>query len=329
MGKARNPRRGSMQFWPRKRSRHSFVRVRSWADEKKAKALGFVAYKAGMTHLQVVDNRPKSATKGEKVAIPVTIFDCPSMQAYGVAFYKNDAVGRTRKVGFVYASELSKELKKQLSRQHPIPKQQHSLDSFSKDFDYLRLLIASQPKQTSVGAKKPQLLELGVGGSKDEQLAYAKEVLGKELALGDVLAEGALVDVHAVTKGKGFQGVTKRYGVPLKSHKAEKGQRGIGNLGAWTPKRVDYRVAQPGKMGYHLRTEYNKQIIKIGENGEDVVPSSGLHQFGLIKNKYLLLKGSVAGPRKGAVLLTAAIRPKLKKATVFKGAPEIKFLAKR
>jgi len=324
MGKARSPRRGSMQFWPRKRSRHSFVRVRSWAKQNKAKLLGFIAYKAGMTHVLVIDNQPNSLTKGEKVSLPTTIFDCPPVQVLGVAFYKQTPKG-LMKTNFVFSSELSKDVKKLAVKKTNLPKKKViSLDEV-KEFDQLRLLIMSSPSLTTTGVKKPKLLEVGVGGSNEDQLNYAKEVLGKELKIEDVFNAGNLVDVHAVTKGKGFQGTVKRYGVAIMQHKAEKMKRGIANMGAWTPKRVDYRVAQPGKMGCHLRTEYNKQIVKIGDDIDSVNPKGGLQCYGLVKNAYLLLKGSVPGPRKGPVLLTETIRGDEK---VHKEAFDVNYISK-
>ncbi|MBU1111535.1 MAG: 50S ribosomal protein L3 [archaeon] len=311
MGKARSPRRGSMQFWPRKRSKHSFVRVRSWAQQNKAKLLGFIAYKAGMTQVMILDNRPNSMTKGEKICVPVTVFDCPPIHALGVSFYKNSGRG-AQKVAFMFSPEISKDAKKIASKKISLSKKEVANLDEVKDFDYLRLLVMSNPSLTTTGNKKPKFSEMAIGGSKDDQLNYAKETIGKELKIEDVFNDGNLVDIHAVTKGKGFQGTVKRYGVAIMQHKAEKCKRGIANMGAWTPKRVDYRISQPGKMGFHLRTEYNKQIVKIGDNKDDVNPKSGWQNFGLVKNSYLLLRGSVTGPRKGAVLLSEAIRPKAK-----------------
>jgi large subunit ribosomal protein L3 len=323
MSKAHNPRRGSMQFWPRKRSRHSFVRVRSWAKQAKVKPLGFIAYKAGMTHTMVVDNRAKSLTKGEKISLPVTIFDCPPMYVLGVVSYKKDIDG-AQKINTILASNISKDLKKDLDKKISLPKKaKHSLDNLS-DFTFLRLLVSSRPSMTTTGRKKPEVIEIALGGKGDEQLVYAKEVLGKEINMEDVFQKGALIDAHGVTKGKGFQGVVKRYGVNMVSHKSEKGQRKIANMGAWTPKRVDYRVAQPGKMGYHLRTEYNKQIIDQGNEVEKVNRKQGLHKYGLVKTFYTLIRGSVPGPVKGTILLTEAIRPTKK---IFKEAPEVTFIS--
>ena len=92
-------------------------------------------------------------------------------------------------------------------------------------------------------------------------------------------------------------------------HKAENKKRGIANLGAWTPKRASFRVPQTGKMGYHQRMEYNKQILKIGTDPKEVNPKGGFLHYGLVKNTYLLIKGSVPGPAKRAIVLTYPRRP--------------------
>jgi large subunit ribosomal protein L3 len=41
-----------------------------------------------------------------------------------------------------------------------------------------------------------------------------------------------------------------------------------------------YRVPAGGKMGYHLRTEYNKVLVKISENPEEVNVKGGYLRFG-------------------------------------------------
>jgi len=320
-----------MQFWPRRRSTHSFVRVRSWAQNAAAKkALGFIGFKAGMAHVQVTDNRAKSETKGEKINVPVTVIECPKMLALGVALYKTCKVRGMKKVGTVLSSDISKEWKKYASRAMVLPKKDgKKLADFEGQFDDLRLVVLSAPFATGIGQKKPQVLEVAVGGSAEEKLAYVSEVLGKEVAATDVFEAGAVVDAHSVTKGKGFQGVIKRYGVPLVSHKAENERRHVANLGAWTPKRVDYRVAQPGGMGNHLRTVYNQQIISIGEDPATINRVGGFTQYGEVKNTYILIKGSVPGPRNSAVLLAAAIRPETVKNKVFSGAPEIRYVSRK
>jgi large subunit ribosomal protein L3 len=293
-----------MQFWPRKRSTHSLVRVRSWANEGKVKPLGFIGYKVGMTHVMVNDTRPKSHTKGDSLQMASTVVECPPMYVAGVMFYKRHGTG-VRK----YTSVLAPNVPKYLKRVMQIPKKETKKVDDVTEYDDLRLLVVSNPATISVDSKKPKVIEIGVGGSKEDKVAYAKDVLGNEITINDVFDVGNPTDIHGVTKGKGFQGTVKRFGVPIKQHKGEKTKRGIGNLGAWTPKRVDYRVPQSGKMGYHQRTEYNKQIIKIGDKGEDINRKGGMPHYGLVKGAYVLIKGGIVGSRKRAVLLTRAIRP--------------------
>jgi len=320
MGDSHHPRRGSMQFWPRKRSRHSLARIRFWVKENKVKPLGFIAYKSGMTHLQVTDNRVKSLTKGEQIFMPVTIIECPPMIIYGVAFYRRTPLGLIK-----ITSVLAPKLDKELAKQFQLPKKGvASLDAV-KEFDEVRLLVHSNPKMTTIGTKKPKLLEVALGGNKDDKLKYVQENLGKEIKINDVFDRSNYVDVHGITTGKGFQGTVKRYGVPIRSHKAEKTKRGIATLGSWTPKRIEFNVPNTGKMGYHLRTEYNKQIIKVGQDAQEVNPDGGIKNYGVIRNSYLLLKGSVVGPRKRAIVMTPALRPE-KHAT--KEAPEVTYIHK-
>lgn len=299
MPNIRHPRRGSLQYWPRKRAKHSPARIRSWASSGQAKPLGFIAYKAGMTQVLANDHRPKAMTKGEVIALPATILDCPPNVVIGVCFYQF-----SKKVACVLMDHLPAELAAKL----PLPKKKGKIFEDIQNYDDLRLLVQSQPSKAGV-AKRPKVLEIGLGGSTADKAAYAKNMLGKELPLQDMVEGHISLDVHAITKGKGFQGTVKRYGVPIRQHKAEKTKRGIGTLGSWTPKRVEYTVAQPGKMGYHLRTEYNKQILKVGTQGSEVTPKGGLHQYGLVRNSYLLLKGSIPGSRSRAVVLTQAGRP--------------------
>jgi len=314
MGKAHAPRRGSMQYWPRKRSRHSLVRVRSWPINNQAKPLAFIGYKAGMTHVIATDNRSKALTKGEDIALPTTIIDCPPIIVAGLSFYLH-----SKKIAQILTEKPNKHLKKKIQ----LPKNKSK--AIPSEFDDVRLLVHTQPKLTPTGAKKPKLLEIALGGKKEEKLTYAQEKLGQEIKINEVFESGNQIDAHGITTGKGFQGTVKRFGVMIRSHKAEKTKRGIGNLGAWTPKRVDFRVPQSGKMGYHLRTDFNKQILKISDKPEEINPKNGIQHYGKVKNSYLLLKGSVPGPKKRALVLLPSIRPNKK---TVKDAPDITFISK-
>ena len=320
MSTIRKPRKGSMQFWPRKKAKKQIARVRSWAKKKEAKLLGFAGYKAGMTHLIIVDNRQKSLTKGEKISMPVTVIECPAIKIAAIRFYKKDYNG-IRLISEIFAGKLNKELSRRIS----MPKKTQNKIEDIKDFDDIRLLAYTQPKLTGIGKKKPELFEIIIGGSKEEKLNYAKEKLGKEIKVDEIFKEGEQVDVHSVTKGKGFQGPVKRFGIGLKHHKSEKGRRSPGSLGPWKAQgHIMYRVAHAGQTGYHLRTEHNKQILKIGNKPEEIKVKSGFLHYGFVKNPFILLKGSIPGPAKRLIRLNTATRPNK---YITKDAPVIKYIS--
>ena len=75
---------------------------------------------------------------------------------------------------------------------------------------------------------------------------------------------------------------------------------------------IMYRVAHAGQMGFHTRTAYNKLLLKISSKPEELNPKSGLHKYGLLKTDYILLKGSVPGPKKRLIRLREPTRVKSK-----------------
>ncbi|MEM4267299.1 MAG: 50S ribosomal protein L3 [Candidatus Woesearchaeota archaeon] len=304
MPNVKRPRHGSMQYWPRKRAKREYPKVRHYATVDKAIPLGFAGYKVGMTHVMCIDNRKFSKTKGEEISIPVTIIECPPLKIFSIRFYKKTADG------FKLLKEVVAKPDKELSRKVVLPKKQHDVKFVPEDYDDIRINVYTQPRLTGVGKKKPDMFELQIGGKLDTKLKYAQENLGKEIHVKDIFKEGMLVDVHAVTKGKGFQGPVKRFGVQIRSHKAEKTKRGPGSLGAWNAQgHIMYRVAHAGQMGYHTRTEYNKQLLKIGDKPDEINREGGFLHYGKIRNPYLFVKGSVQGPAKRLVRLCYSIRP--------------------
>lgn len=330
MGKAHKPRSGSLQFWPRKRSKRAYARVRSWPMSKEAKPSGFAGYKVGMTHVMFTDNRKNSMTKGQDVSLPVTIIECPALKNASILFYK-----KTNSGSKISSAIMAEKLDKELARKISLPKAgtQTKSDSSPKkkiddikpeEYDDIRLLVYTQPKLTTIGKKKPEIFELGLGGKKEEKLAWAKENLGKEINIADTLAEGQLVDIHAITKGRGYAGPMKRFGISRTSHKSEKGVRTPANLGPWTGAR-QWRVAKAGKMGFHQRNELNKWILKIGTDAKEVNKIAGFSRYGIIKNPYILIKGSIAGAKKRLVMLTQPMRPNKK---LESEAPGINYIRK-
>ena len=308
-----------MQFWPRVRAKREYVRLRTHPASKETKPTSFAGYKVGMTHLIVTDNLSNSPTRGQDLFVPVTIIECPPLKVSSLKFYKHSAHG-LQTAGEIFSEHLDKEF----SRKAIKPKTQKKIDD-AHEFDDVRLVVYTQPKLTGIGKKMPELFEITLGGSKEEKLAYAKEKLGKEITVKDVFREGQQLDIHAVTKGRGFQGPMKRFGISRRRHKSEKSIRNPGSLGSWKAQgQTMWRVAHAGKMGFHTRTEYNKWLLKIGEKPEDIVANGGIIHYGVVRNPYLLIKGGIAGPAKRLVRLTEAIRSNQK---IPKNAPEIQYVS--
>lgn len=301
----RSPRKGSMAVWPRKRAKRPRARVRSWAKQEKTVLLGFPGYKVGMTQAIVKDENPNSMMKEQEIVVPSTIIECPPISIFGIVFYKLTPYG-LKKTTTILSSQIDK---KTLSRAITIPKKHKKIEEVKEEeFDDLRLLIHTNPRKTSIGKKKPEIMEIEVGGEKTAKFEYAKQLLGKEVNVNEVLEIGSLVDAHAITKGKGFQGPVKRFGVSIRVHKSEKTKRGPGSLGPWHGAKME-RVAHAGQTGYHQRTDYNKRVISIENDTSKVNPKGGFVRYGLVKNKYVIIKGSVPGPKKRIILLLKSIKP--------------------
>lgn len=294
----KTPRKGSLQFWPRKRASKFLPRV-NWIAISSGKNLkGFICYKAGMASAYVKDNTPDSMTKGKKISVPVTILECPPMKIFSARFYKNGKVA-----GEIISENPDKELKRKLK----IPKKKaQKIDDFKEEHDDVRVLCYSQVKKTGI-KNTPDLSEIGLAGNLNEKISFIKEKLGKEISVLDVFENNNLVDLRGLTKGKGFSGPVKRFGITLKSHKSEKGRRRPGSLGPWHPARVTFRVPMAGQLGMFTRAVYNNKIIKVGKS-EDKKELKNIHNFGDVKTDYIILRGSVQGPAKRQLLATYPLR---------------------
>jgi large subunit ribosomal protein L3 len=320
MAKRHRPRRGSLAFSPRKRVRSETCRIKREERAVGRNLQGFAGYKAGMTHLILTDDYPHSLTKGMEIAVPATIIETPAMRVEGFRLYKDTNYGK-RAVTEAWAGAAAGE-GGNLGSLEAIIKKADDKQALS-----LHLIASTAPERVSgVPKKKHDFMEIKMSGEVEQDLEYAKEVFGKDLKVNDVVKEGDFVDVTAVTKGKGTQGPVKRWGIMIQNAKAQRSGKGrhVGAIGGWRPRRVRWRVPQLGQTGYQQRTEYNKRIMKIGDNGGAITPNGGFLKYGAVRNEYVLLKGSVPGPKKRLVRISHAIRvhPKL-------GVPEIDYISTR
>jgi len=295
------PKRGSLAFLPRGRAARPTGRIRYWPEvEEGPRLLVFAGYKAGMTHVFVVDNRPGSQTLGKEIIRPATILETPPILICAVRAYSRNEYG-LRTFTEAWMKKPPKDLERVLvlpenfDPEKGLKKMEENLDKISE----FRVIAVTQPREASVPKKKPEVMEIKVGGgASQEQFEYVKELLGKTVTVDQIFKEGQFVDVIAVTKGKGFQGPVKRWGIKILPRKSRKTKRGVAAIGPWKPARVMYSVPRAGQMGYHQRVEFNKRILKIGKNGEEVTPKGGFIRYGVVKGPYLMLEGSVPGPKK-------------------------------
>ena len=128
----------------------------------------------------------------------------------------------------------------------------------------------------------------------------SKYQLGQELTC-EVFEEGEMVDVSGVSKGKGYQGVIKRYHQsrgPM-GHGSQY-HRGVGSLGTMRPMRVFKGKKLPGHMGHENVTMQNLEVIQV-------IPEENV----------ILIKGNVPGPKKSLVIIKSAVKmPSVKRAKV-------------
>ena len=293
MAKTNKPRRGSMAFSPRKRAARETPRLHYWPCAEKPGPLGFAGYKAGMTHVMAVDKRDHSITSDLEVFVPVTMLEAPPLKVVGVRAYGAGYGGKRTVSDVIIQTKKSKSKKKESDSKPNLSK----LEAL-KDLTDVALLVETQPGKTNMPKKKPDFMEIQLGGGLSEKFAYAKEKLGGEIKAPEILKENTLYDLTAVTKGKGHQGIVKRWGTRRQPRKSTGRRRHSGTGGAWSPSRKLWLEPQIGQMGYHTRTEYNKLVLKVGANGGDVTPKGGFLRYGPVSGDYVILYGSVPGPSK-------------------------------
>ncbi len=295
------PRKGSLQFWPRKRAKKFLPSVNWNVINSQKQIKGFICYKAGMKSAIVKETTPDSMTKGKEVVIPITILECPPMKIFSIRFYKNNKVAKD-----ILVQDIEKELKRKVKFPKKPSKKLEEIKL--EDYDNISLIVYSNVKKTGL-KKTPDLSEIGLSGSIEEKYKFIKENIGKELSVLDFFERGQIIDLRGLTKGKGTQGPVKRFGITLKSHKSEKGRRRPGSLGPWHPARVTFRVPMAGQLGMFTRVSYNKNIIDIGKAEGKL---KGIKKYGDVKTDYIIVRGSIQGPSKRQLILTSPLRPSKK-----------------
>lgn len=162
-------------------------------------------------------------------------------------------------------------------------------------------LAAVEKKETR--SNKPEIGHLKKANSTPKR--FLRELRGVDVSaysLGqevkaDIFEVGEVVDVTGTSKGKGTQGVIKRWNQsrgPM-GHGSQY-HRGVGSLGTMLPMRVLPGKKMPGRMGGEQVTVQNLSVIQID-----------------LENNCLLIKGNVPGPKNSLVFVKSSIKNEGKK----------------
>ena len=311
--KRHSPRRGSLAYSPRVRAKSMEARIRAWPklDSEEPKILAHCGFKAGCVQIVSIDDREKVPNAVKQLVSLGTVLVTPPVLILGVRGYSKDHDGRHAEFD-VYAEDIPKSIAKEISLKN---KQENALENAEKSLKKIReifAIVAISPSAAGLEQKKPYIFEASVsGGDIPKQFAHVKELLGKEIKIDQIFETGASVDVAAITKGKGWQGVLKRWNVKKKQHKSRKTVREVGSLGPISPQSVMYTVPRAGQFGFHQRIEYDKRIMIMGNTDEDklkINPDGGFKHFGLVKGDFIVLKGSVPGAYRRLIKLRSQIR---------------------
>ena len=138
----------------------------------------------------------------------------------------------------------------------------------------------------------------GITGNPPAKLREFRTDADVEVELGSVISADTFVvdeylDVTGTTKGRGFQGVVKRYNFAGGRYSHGGGwKRKPGSIGQCEfPGRVDKGKKMPGQMGNASRTIQNLKIVRIDT-----------------EDNLVFVKGAVPGPNGGVLLLKQAIK---------------------
>jgi large subunit ribosomal protein L3e len=304
-----------------------------------------MAYKAGMTHIMREVNKPGSKLHKKEVVEAVTILEAPPMVAVGLVGYVETPRG-LRTLTTVWAQHLSESVKRVFYKNWYRSKKKafnryaaRVADAANKDMEQelsrmkkycsvIRLICHTDIKKVKLRQKKAHVCEVQInGGDSAAKVDFGLALFEKFVPIDSVFSKDEMIDVIAITKGKGYEGVITRWGITRLPRKTHRGLRKVGCVGAWHPARVKFSVARPGQNGYHHRTEQNKKVYRIGKGSraagadgkageyvanantehdltvKDITPLGGFPQYGEINEDYIMLKGGVPGTTKRVVTL--------------------------
>merc|ERR1711935_321799 len=341
--KFEHPRCGHLAYLPKRRCKYTKGNIRSFPPDDKAKPVhltAFMGYKAGMTHVvRYKEKKEGKKTIRKDVVEPCTVLETPPMKVVGMVgyietprglrarattwaqnlpegvirrFYKNYYLAK-KKAFSNYAKRYQEDAK---SKKHV----NRDIQRIRKYCSVVRVLCASQIEKCKLRRKKADLMEIQVnGGNVNSKVDWAVSKFEGEVTVGEVFQNDEMIDTIAITRGKGTQGVIKRFGISRLPRKTRRGLRKVACIGAWHPSAVKWTVARTGNLGYYHRTHINQKIYRVGQGAvrgitnnasteadahtKNITPIGGFPHYGIVNEDFLLLRGNVMGPRKRQVTI--------------------------
>jgi len=344
--KFEKPRSGHLGFLPRKRTRKHRGKIRSFPRDDASKPChltAFAGFKAGMTHITRDVHRIDSRLHKKEVVEAVTIIETPPMKCVGFVGYIETVKG-LRALGTVWTNTLATEVqrrfyknwyhsKKKAFKKYAGKKDQQETTEkrIIKYCPIIRAICHTQVHlMNNLRTKKAHIMEIQVnGGNAAQKVKFCKDLFEKDVKVDQVFDKQETIDVIGVTKGKGFTGVTKRWGVRKLPRKTHRGLRKVGCIGSWHPSKIQYSIPRAGQSGYHHRTETNKRIYRIGQGArhgatnnastendlteKNITPMGGFPHYGIVRDDYIMIKGCCIGTKKRTLCLRKTLFPATKR----------------
>jgi len=341
--KFEHPRSGHLGYLPKRRTKHTKGKVRSFPPDDASKPVhltAFMGYKAGMTHIvRYKEKKEGKKTIRKDVVEPVTVVEAPPMKVVGMVGYIETPRGM-RALSTVWAQKLPEAVMRRFYKNYYISKKKafsnyakryqedakskkhvnRDIQRIKKYCTTVRVLCATQIEKCKLRQKKAHLMEIQInGGTVAKKVEWATSKFEQEVSIGEVFAKDEMVDTIGITRGKGTTGVIKRFGVSRLPRKTHRGLRKVACIGAWHPAAVKWTVARTGNQGYFHRTQINQKIYRVGsgavrgiENNasteqdphvKNITPVGGFPHYGVVNEDFLLIRGAVPGPRKRVVTI--------------------------
>merc|ERR1712179_875119 len=280
--------------------------------------------------------------------------ETPPMICVGVVGYIETPRG-LRALKTVWAQHIGEEAKRRFYKNWSKSKKkaftkaskkwEEDLGQIKKYCSVVRVICHTQQKLLRRRQKKAHIMEIQVnGGSISDKVNFAREHFEKEVPIRTVFSQDEMIDIIAVTKGKGFKGVTSRWHTKKLPRKTHKGLKKVDCIGAWHPSRIQFTVPRAGQKGYHHRTEINKKIYRMGAGyamkdgklvknnaatdydlaDKSITPMGGFPHYGEVNNDFVMIKGCCMGPKKRVITLRKALVTSAKRVALEK--IELKFI---